>query len=450
MLQLSNLTFSYRGKNIFNQTSVIFPDTGIVAIVGDNGSGKTTLLKLLTGELSPDDGTVRIDDDFAYLPQQDDSLPEKSGGERTRFLLEQIFTEAHAILLLDEPTNNLDGAAKLWLRDQLLLQCNLSVAVSHDRDFINQVADYILEVKDQKLQLYPGNYDDYVARIEQHHDEQLFAYEKARKAATKVSRRLHQAQAHSAQTNRSHYNKIRDENRMVFLAKRNHAQNTSGKIIRSAKTELDRLQEIKRPLERKTYRAQISADFLRRRRLLAICDLAKTYHERKLFSNLNFELYTGERCRVAGGNGAGKTTLFKIILNQITADAGAIKLAPNLKLGYISQEVYGLDLDKTFLAQGDALVTNIFQAAATMDLTKADLTAPCRELSRGQLSKLAFLKVTLSPVDLLILDEPTNHLDIRARNNIESALVNYPGAILFATHDENFATALHPDQILHL
>lgn len=130
--------------------------------------------------------------------------------------------------------------------------------------------------------------------------------------------------------------------------------------------------------------------------------------------------------------------------------SGEIRLAPGLKLGYIAQDVQGLDLRRSFLEQVEANGTEVFQAAATMDFRPEDLRRLCGELSRGQRVKLAFLKAVLWPVDLLILDEPTNHLDIRARENIENALAEYAGAILFATHDEVLVGRLGAEKVVRL
>lgn len=111
-----------------------------------------------------------------------------------------------------------------------------------------------------------------------------------------------------------------------------------------------------------------------------------------------------------------------------------------MKIGYISQDIAGLDLDRSFLEQNKSFnKTEIFRAATTMDFTPQDLMRPTGQLSRGQLTKLAILRIILQPLDLIILDEITNHLDIRAQENIELALKNYRGAILAATHDEAFA-----------
>ena len=140
MLRISNLTFSHRDKDIFNRTSVILPDGGVVAIIGDNGAGKTTLLRLLAGELKPDDGTLNIDGDLAYLPQDNrsSSRPE-SGGERTRHLLEQIFAQKHDILLLDEPTNNLDIDSIAILTDTIRSYRGTLLVISHDESFVDEI-----------------------------------------------------------------------------------------------------------------------------------------------------------------------------------------------------------------------------------------------------------------------------------------------------------------------
>lgn len=442
MLQISNLCFSYHNKEIFNRANlnIAYPQT--IAIIGDNGSGKTTLIKLIRGELTPDDGTIRAHGSIGYLQQTHENLIDKSGGERTRLALEQLFAQTYDILLLDEPTNNLDSTAKTWLLQKLQNFSGLILIVSHDRNFIDQVADQVLEVKNGELQLFPGNYTTYHERNLQLRHQQLQNYTKAQHEKRRLERRISEAYNDNNRVSNLHFNKIRDENKMVFHGRRNHAQNTASRVINTSQTKLARLSTIEKPLERKTYQSKISAHFLRNRRLLKISDLSKSYGTKALFQDLNFDIYTGNRLRIIGPNGSGKTTLFKVVLGLTSANSGEVKLALGLKLGYISQDVYGLDLAKSFLSQTATPTTEVFQAATTMDLGKTELQSPINQLSRGQITKLAFLNIILAPVDLLILDEPTNHLDIRARENIEQALQNYPGAILFATHDEVFADKL--------
>lgn len=467
MLQISNLSFSYSQKDIFSQINLTISTPQIIAIIGDNGSGKTTLLKLLAGQLQPDDGKIRISGTVGYLAQSYDELANKpnsiknhhpsnnkpnhrSGGEQTKLALEQLFAQSYDVLLLDEPTNNLDTSVRQWLLTRLKSFRGLILLVSHDRDFIDQVANQILEVKAGQIQLYDGNYSTYITRQNQLHDLQMTNYQKAQQTKTALKHRIQVARRKNNEVSTRRFNKNRDESKLAFHGRRNHAQNTAGKAINAAESKLAQLGQINKPYERKTYAAELSADFLRRRRLLKVSELSKSYPHKPLFQNLSFEIYTSERWRITGNNGSGKTTLLKILLGSDPADSGEVKLAPQLSSGYISQDMTGLDLERSFLAQTAASPTEVFQAGATMDLGRADLQQTCRNLSRGQLTKLAFLKILIQPVDLLILDEPTNHLDIRARENIEQALTNYAGAILLVTHDQRFAQNLQIEQEINL
>ncbi len=450
MLQISNLTFAYSNCEIFNQINLTLSNAEKVAIIGDNGTGKTTLLELLAGQLAPDTGSLRLDGKVGYLPQTPETNTDKSGGERTRLALTKLFAQDFDVLLLDEPTNNLDASARQWLLTQLRHFPGLVLIVSHDRAFINDVAEAIIEIKNHQLQLFHGNYSDFLTRNQQLRNQQLRNYEQAQRAKRHLHQQISRAYNDNNRVSQLHFNKIRDENKMAFHGRKNHAQNTASRIINTAQTKLAHLEGIEKPQQRKTYQAKISADFLRQRRLLKIQELTKSFGSKILFQNLNLEISTSERVQIVGDNGTGKTTLFKIILKELEPDSGTVTLAPNLRLGYISQDISGLELTQNFLSQVDAPVTEVFQAATTMDLTKAELTVPVQTLSRGQIAKLALLKIILQPVDLLILDEPTNHLDIRARGNIEQALQAYAGAILFATHDATFAEKLHPERIIEL
>lgn len=449
MLKISNLSFSYHNQDIFAQTNLTLPNQARVAIIGNNGIGKSTLLKLLNNILSPDSGSIKIDGAVGYLPQINSTPSNKSGGEHTRFVLDELFAKSYDVLLLDEPTNNLDEASLDHLISKIHQFHGLLLFVSHDRNFIDQIAEYILVVQDQKLNLYTGNYSDCITRQSQFKAQQLQKYRQAQKLKANLKAQINQAKRRATATNRS-YNKLRDENRLVFNAHRNQTEASAGKLVKTASNRLAKLDQITKPEERKIYRATINVASSRRRRLLSIHNLTKTYPDRPLFQNLNLEIYSGENYQISGNNGTGKTTLFRIILGEIPPTSGTVTLAPNLKVDYIAQDVYGLDLNCSFLDQSEAAPTSIFQAAVTLDLTRSDLAKPCHQLSRGQLTKLAFLNVLLSPVDLLILDEPTNHLDLRARENLEQTLSTYPGAILFATHDHAFAQALSPEKTCHL
>ncbi|MCL2085730.1 ATP-binding cassette domain-containing protein [Candidatus Saccharibacteria bacterium] len=451
MLHISNLTFSHANKTLFDSLNLNLPSSEKIAIIGDNGAGKTTLLRLIAGELTPDDGYARAIGEVGYLKQTHEDLADKSGGERTKMKLEALFDERPNVLLLDEPTNNLDQEARAWLHNELQHFDGLVLLVSHDRNFINQVADKVLEIKDGKAELYNGNYSDYLTRTEQIKNEQSFAYEKANRERQKLLKQISVAKNQANKVGNRSFDKVRDESKTKFRAGKSSSESHAGKIIKAISSKLERLNDIQKPLERKTYSAQVSSNFTHDRQLLKVENLAKSYGDKCLFSNLDFEVRTGERVRVIGGNGTGKSTLFKIVLGEVEADSGTIKLTPNLKLGYISQDVFGLNLDESFIDQIDiADRSEIFRAASTMDFEPSDMSILVGKLSRGQITKLAVLKIILAPIDLLILDELTNHLDIRARANIENALSEYKGAVLVATHDEVFVNTLNIDRNLNL
>ncbi len=440
MLKISNLSFSYQNQDVFTQVNLTLPNQGKVAIIGDNGAGKSTLLQLIAGHLRPDNGSIKVDGSVGLLSQLPNAT-NLSGGERTRNALARLFASNYDVLLLDEPTNNLDSDGIDWLISYLYQYHGLALIASHDRDFMNQVAERTIELKDGNLSEYPGNYSDFLYRQQQSESQTLAAYQKATKTKAALKAQITNAKTRIRNKSR-HFDKIKDENPMAFKLKRNHAEAVAGKLIRTANTQIAKLNQVNKPVNRKIYQANISAAQLKKGRILTISDLAKSYGNKILFQNLSLELYAGERLQITGNNGSGKTTLFRIIMHELEPDHGTIRLANNLSIGYIAQDIYGLELTQNFLSQADAPTTEIFMAAATMDLEQHDLKKNLSQLSRGQLTKMAFLKIILSPVDLLILDEPTNHLDIRARENIEKALINYRGAILFATHDQAFARAL--------
>lgn len=440
MLQISNLSFSYQNQPLLENINLALSASERIAIIGDNGAGKTTLLRLISGGLCPDDGSIKLTGNVGFLRQTQADLQDKSGGERTQIRLAELFRQNPEILLLDEPTNNLDAESKAWLLRNLRSYRGLVLIVSHDRDFLRAMAEKIIYLHNGKAEVFLGDYDSFREWQTQVRHEQMQNYERSQREKKQLEKQLKIARDRAHKSNRRSYNKISDESRLRYNGQRMAAQNSAGKVLRATESRLEQIANVDKPLERKTYSAEVSANFLHDRKLLEVINLTKSYGQKKLFENLNFAIRTGERVRVCGRNGSGKSTLFQIILGNIKPDSGEVWLAPNLKIGYISQDVAGFDLEKSFLAQsGEFNQTEIFRAAATMDFTPQDLSRPTGVLSRGQLTKLAILRLISRPLDLVIIDEITNHIDIRARENIESALKNYRGAILAATHDEAFA-----------
>ncbi len=444
MLKISNLSFSYGSETILDRLSLNLPGRGLVAIIGDNGTGKTTLLRLIAGQLTPDDGSIRLTGRVGYLSQDhhDDTL---SGGEVVRAKLRELFEAHYDCLLLDEPTNNLDAQARRWLVDELRRFNGLAIIVSHDRRFIDAVASSLVVIKAGKAKLYGGNYRDYQERVKQAEAEQWEEYAKAKLERKRLNKRMVAAKSRAHSADNSHFDKLKHEDKGAFKNAKSGKQSRAGKEIRAVKTRLDQLAGIEKPTIHKVYRVNFTADQLRDRRLLLVENLTKSY-QRKLFRDISFTVRTGERVRIVGDNGTGKTTLLRIIIGQLAPDSGTVKITTGVRYGYVAQGVYGLDLGRNLLSQADAEASEIYQAASTMDLSPTAVAVPLNQLSRGQLTKMAVLKLILDRLDLIILDELTNHLDIRARENIERALAEYPGAIIYATHDEVLAQTLGVDK----
>lgn len=440
MLRISNLSFSYQNQQLLENLNLVLSNHEVVAIIGDNGSGKTTLLRLIASELQPDNGSITKNDMIGFMRQTQEDIKDKSGGERTQIRLAELFRQKPEILLLDEPTNNLDRDSKAWLLRNLRGYQGLVLVVSHDRDFLNTVAEKIIYLHDGKAEVFLGDYANFCERQSQIKREKMQKYEYSQQEKKKLRNQIKLAHDRAHKSNRRTYNKITDESKSRYNSQRMAAQNSAGKVLRSTQSRLEQITNIEKPSERKTYIAKVSANFLRDKKLLEIKGLTKHYGKKKLFEDLNFEIRTGERIRICGRNGSGKSTLFQIILGNLNTDSGEVKMTPNIKVGYISQDIMKFDLTKSFLEQNQIFDhTDAFHAAATMDFEPEDLTRAMGKLSRGQLTKMAILQLILNPLDLVIIDEVTNHLDIRARENIELALKNYQGAILAATHDKAFA-----------
>lgn len=329
--------------------------------------------------------------------------------------------------------------------DELRRFDGLAIIVSHDRRFIDAVTSSLVVIKAGKAKLYGGNYGDYQERIKQAEMEQWGEYTKARLERKRLNKRMTMARSRAHKTENKHFDRLKCESKMGFNNAKNATQSRAGKEIRAVKTRLDQLSGVEKPTVRKAYRANFTAEQLGDRQILAVDGLTKSYRK-SLFREISFTVRTGERVRIIGDNGAGKTTLLRIIIGQLAPDSGTVKITTGVRYGYVAQGVYGLDLRRNLLSQADAEASEIYQAASTMDLSPTAVAVPLNQLSRGQLTKMAVLKLILDRLDLIILDELTNHLDIRARENIERALAEYPGAIIYATHDEVLAQALGADK----
>ncbi|MGI6358779.1 MAG: ABC-F family ATP-binding cassette domain-containing protein [Bacillota bacterium] len=336
-----------------------------------------------------------------------------SGGQRTRAALAHLLLLQPQVLLLDEPTNHLDMEAISWLENHLLGYSGALLVVSHDREFLDRVANKIWEIERHQLVKYVGNYSSYLTQKAEHGKRQEL---------------LHRQQ----QEEREHLTRL--------IAKFKYG--TRATMAKSWEKRLQKMQPVQRQVRQK--RMRLSAEAQRRsgNDVLQVNRLSKSFPGQQLFRDFSAEVKLGEKIALVGPNGAGKTTLLRVLLGQLPADAGSYRWGASIDLGYFSQE---LKLPRDDVSVLDCLLEGTkLQPAdgrswlARFLFTGESVHSLVATLSGGERNRLILAKLLLSKANVLVLDEPTNHLDIPARESLENALHNYNGTLFIVSHDRYF------------
>jgi ATP-binding cassette subfamily F protein 3 len=350
-------------------------------------------------------------------------LAQLSGGQRTRALLAKLLLSEPDLLVLDEPTNHLDIAAVEWLEGYLREWNGAVLIVSHDRYFLDQVAEAIWEMT-PALEEYRGNYSAYMRQREERYQRRLEEY---------------QAQ-------------------MAFIEKEEDyiRRNIAGQNTRQAqgrRKRLERLLEEARltpPQSSRRLHLQLEPAARSGDLVLRTYGLSVGYADEPsgaLFSVPDLTLTRGECAAIIGPNGAGKTTLLKTLLGQLPPLAGQLELGASLQIGYFAQAHAGLHADQTLMAEIEAVAPQmrpgeVRDYLAKFLFTGDDAFKPVSALSGGERGRLALARLALQGANLLLLDEPTNHLDLAAQEALQSILASFGGTILLVSHDRYLIDAL--------
>ena len=337
-----------------------------------------------------------------------------SGGQRTRICLAKALMREPDFLFLDEPTNHLDIGMIEWLEGFLQKYPGGVLLISHDRFFLDRVTTRILEIENKTITDYEGNYT-YFMKVKAD-----------RRAALKSAWEKQQEHIHQTEE---------------YI--RRYKAGIKSKQARGRQSQLNRLKRIVLPPETAAFKYfSFNAPPECAERVLELEDVSVSFGTHEIFSHLSMLIRKGDGVAIVGPNGAGKTTVLRLIIGELESPAGRIKIGSRVKIGYFSQQHEGLHMDRTLLEE------ILWEYGVDEEQARSYLGAflfhgdevnrRIGELSGGEQSRLAFLKLMLMGANFLILDEPTNHLDIPAKEAVEEALMAFPGTFLVVSHDRYF------------
>ena len=498
MISTANITMQFGAKPLFENVSVKFGGGNRYGLIGANGCGKSTFMKILGDDLEPSGGQVMLEpnvrlgklrqDQFAYeeftvidtvimgheelwkvkaerdriyslaemseedgmkvgelegefaemdgytaesragelllglgipLEQHFGPMSEVAPGWKLRVLLAQALFSDPEVLLLDEPTNHLDINTIRWLENILTQRNSTMIIISHDRHFLNSVCTHMADLDYGELRLFPGNYDEYMTAATQSR-EQLLSENAKKKAQI---------------------------NELQSFVSRFSANASKSKQASSRAKQIDKIQlaEVK-PSSRVSPFIRFEQNKKLHRQAVMIEKMAKGFDGKELFKNFSFQVEAGERVAIIGPNGIGKTTLLRTLVGELAPDAGAVKWTDSAEIGYYAQDhAHDFEDDVSLFdwmgqwTQGEQMIRGTL---GRMLFSNDEILKSVKVISGGEQGRMLFGKLILQKPNVLVMDEPTNHLDMESIEALNLALENYPGTLIFVSHDREFVSSL--------
>ncbi len=439
LLALCGVSFEYpSGAPLFEDVSITINPGDRFALVGPNGAGKTTFLHLLTEALEPTRGSIaRRRGLRVAISEQNSRIEGQSGGEHSREQLARVFAADADLVILDEPTNHLDLDGREWLERRLARLRAAAIVASHDRAFLEAVANRVIEVERGKAQVYNVGYPEFRTMKQKQTAQQWADYEGFRRRKTAIESAARKRDRLSAKVAQAPPGAKQSHD--FYRAK-------AARVARTARLLRERVadagQQVEKPWEEQGI-GDLTFDNIRRAGDVVLT--VEGLEARGLFEGLTFHLRRGDRLAITGPNGSGKTTLLRMLAGLRRPDGGTIRLGANVEAASIEQ-VLEEQLD---FRQSPLEICGTTTAARTLlgclKVPVGCLNRPLGSLSGGERTKVAMAKILNARANLLLLDEPTNHLEIEAQEALEAALRIYPGTVIAVSHDRAFLEALGED-----
>lgn len=495
MLTVSKISKGFGQKTLFTDISLRLLRGERLGLVGPNGAGKTTLFSIILGDAEPDSGLIELERDIkiGFLPQESAPTGEEtvaelatsitpeftkiyetlrnhpdpndsarldaqekfveldgynleakakrilaglafraedfdipahtlSGGWIMRAHLARLLVMEPDLLMLDEPTNHLDLETLGWFQTQLTRYSGAILTISHDREFLNAICDGIVEIAHGRLNRYHGNYEEYLRQKADREAQHLAAYN----------------------------NQQREIAHLEDFVRRFRAKASKASQAQARLKQLEKMERIAAP---ESAADTISFSFPQPQRsgqrIATLENVDQAYGDHVVYTDLSLQIEKGQRIVLVGPNGAGKSTLLKILTGTVPIQAGSRELGHNVSVGYFSQQrVEILNVERTVLDEAMEKIEYGMNEQKVRGILGAflfrgdDVFKKVKVLSGGEKSRLALVKLLLSPPNFLLLDEPTTHLDMPSIDALIGALKDYTGTLVFVSHDVHFIRAI--------